>query len=75
MLARQIADLARLRRARVAGRDLAADERVQVGTRGGAVAAGGDGGFVDVVDYVQESRISRCRDSRFGESGFLEENG
>ena len=50
MLADQVPNLAHLRCARVAGRDLAAHVGVQVGAGAGAVAVRGDGGFVDVVD-------------------------
>lgn len=50
MLARQVADLARLRARGVAWRLLAALERVQVREGRGAVAVSGDGLVVDVVD-------------------------
>ena len=50
MLAGQIARLARLRYFGLAGMELAALRRVEMGDGGSAVAVGWDGEFVDVVD-------------------------
>jgi hypothetical protein len=50
VLAGEIADLAGSGSRRVAGRSLATDEGVNVSTSGSAIAIGGDGVIVNVVD-------------------------
>lgn len=69
MLAGQVADLAFLRRTRVAGWGLAALGGVEVGEGLGAVAVGRHGLVVDVVHWIA-GRISRwmTEGERIGES-------
>jgi hypothetical protein len=59
ILAREIADFARLRLGAVAGRLGAADERVEVGARVGAGAVDRDGLEVDVVAFLRGEEQGR----------------
>ena len=58
MLACEITNLTCSRLSRVAGRCLSADVWVKMSHCAGAVAVGGDGGVVDVVDYTIASLVS-----------------
>jgi hypothetical protein len=60
VLAAQIANLAGLREPRVARRVLAAEKRIQVGQRLGAVAVAGDRVDVDMVDCEEPLAMFRA---------------
>ena len=66
ILAREIADFARLRLGAVAGRLGAADERVEVGARVGAGAVDRDGLEVDVVAFLRGEEQGRQRSANNG---------